>query len=128
MDESTERLHLRSLALVLGRQDETLPEALRYARRDLAIRHTSETYAVLGWVLSRLGRKRGAWMWIEAAQTGAQPEPEVDYLSGLVAFDTGHPEQGRKFWSRALTAEAEIGPIKSETIRARLGVRGLFGS
>ncbi|MEE8148111.1 MAG: hypothetical protein V3T24_10940, partial [Longimicrobiales bacterium] len=49
-DASTERLHLRSLALILGRQDQTLPEALRYARRDLAIRHTSETYAVLGWV------------------------------------------------------------------------------
>ena len=60
-------------------------------------------------------------MWIEAAQTGVQPEPEVDYLSGLVAFDTGHPERGREFWSRALRAEAEIGPIKSEAIRARLG-------
>ena len=120
-DASTERLHLRSLALVLGRQDETLPEALRYARRDLAIRQTSEAYAVLGWV-----RKRGAWMWIEAVQTGGvQPEPEVDYLSGLVAFDTGHPERGREFWSRALTAEAEIGPIKSEAIRARLGARRL---
>ncbi len=119
-DESTEKLHLRSLALVLGRQDETLAEALQYARRDLAIRHTSETYAVLGWVLSRLGEKRGAWMWIEAAQTGVQPEPEVDYLSGLVAFDTGHPERGREFWSRALSAEAEIGPFKSEAIRARL--------
>ncbi len=124
-DSATEKLHLRSLALVLGKQDETLAEALRYAKRDLAIRHTSESFAVLGWVLSRLGRERGAWMWIEAAQTGVQPEPEVDYLSGLVAFDTGRPERGRQFWSRALRAEAEIGPIKSEAIRARLGARRL---
>ena len=119
-DEATERLHLRSLALVLGREDETLAQALRYARSDLAIRHTSETYAVLGWILSRLGQGHAAWMWIEAAQTWGQPEPEVDYLSGLVAFDTGHPDRGREFMSRALTAEAEIGPIKSEAIRALL--------
>ena len=65
-------------------------------------------------------------MWIEAAQTGGvQPEPEVDYLSGLVAFDTGHPERGREFWLRALIAETEIGPIKSEAIRARLRARRL---
>ena len=123
-DESTERLHLRSLALVLGRDDETLAEALRYARWDLAVRHTSEAYAVLGWVLSRLGRKQGAWMWIEAAQAGAaqagvQTEPEVDYLSGLVAFDTWHPDRGEELLSRALAAEAEIGPIKAAAIRPR---------
>ena len=119
-DASTESLHLRSLALVLGRENETLVEALRYARRDLATRHTSEAYAVLGWVLSRMGQKQGAWMWIEAAQTEIQPEPEVDYLSGLVALDTGHHDRGREFLSRALTAEAEIGPIKAEAIRGLL--------
>ncbi len=123
VDESTERLHLRSLALVLGREDETLDQALRYARQDLAIRHTSETYAVLGWVLSRLGRTRDAWGLIEAAQTWVQPEPEVDYLSGLVALDAGHADRGREFLSRALIAEAEIGPIKSEAIRALLRER-----
>ena len=122
-EASTERLHLRSLALVLGREDETLAPALRYARRDLAIRNTSETYAVLGWVLSRLGQARDAWMWIEAAQTWGKPEPEADYLSGLVAFETGHADRGREFMSRALTAEAEMGPIKSEAIRALLRER-----
>ena len=119
-DASTERLHLRSLALVLGREDETLDQALRYARRDLAIRRTSETYAVLGWVLSRLGRTGDAWMWMEAAQTWVWPEPDVDYLSGLVALDAGHADRGRELLSRALTAETEIGPFKSEAIRARL--------
>ena len=119
-DASTETLHLRSLALVLGREDETLDQALRYARRDLAIRQTSETYAVLGWVLSRMGRMGGAWMWIEAAQTWVRPEPYVDYLSGLVALDAGHADRGRELLSRALTAETEIGPFKSEAIRARL--------
>ncbi len=119
-DAATEQLHLRSLALVLGREDETLHQALRYARRDLAIRRTSETYAVLGWVLSRLGRMGDAWMWIEAAQTWVRPEPDVDYLSGLVALDTGHADRGKELLSRALAAEAEIGPLKSEAIRARL--------
>ncbi len=128
VDVSTERLHLRSLALVLGREDETLDQALRYARQDLAIRQTSETYAVLGWVLSRLGRTQHAWRWIEAAQTWVQPEPEVDYLSGLVALDTGHAERAREFFSRALTAEAEIGPIKSEAIRDLLRARGPPGA
>ena len=84
------------------------------------MRRTSETYAVLGWVLSRLGRTGDAWMWIEAAQTWVQPEPDVDYLSGLVALEAGHTDRGRKLLSRALTAEAEIGPIKSEAIRTRL--------
>ncbi len=109
--------------MVLSREDETLYQALRYAERDLAIRHTSETYAVLGWVLSRLGRMGDAWRWIEAAQTWVRPEPEVDYLSGLVALDTGHTDRGRELLSRALTAEAEIGPIKSEAIRVLLRER-----
>ena len=59
-------------------------------------------------------------MWIEAAQTWVRPEPDVDYLSGLVALDAGHADRGRELLSRALTAETEIGPFKSEAIRARL--------
>ena len=109
------------LALTLGQEDETLDQALHYARRDLTLRHTSESYAVLGWILSRLGRTSEAWMWIEAAQAWVQPEPEVDYLSGLVALDAGRPDRGKELLSRALAAEAEIGPIKSERIRRFLG-------
>jgi tetratricopeptide (TPR) repeat protein len=120
-DESTQRLNLRPLALTLGQEDETLDQALHYARRDLTLRHTSESYAVLGWILSRLGRTSEAWMWIEAAQAWVQPEPEVDYLSGLVALDAGRPDRGKELLSRALAAEAEIGPIKSERIRQFLG-------
>ena len=119
-DASRERLHLRSLALVLGQDHETLDQALRYARQDLAMRCTSEAYAVLGWVLSRMGRTQEAWMWVEAAQTRVWPEPEVDYLSGLVALEAGHIDRGRDLLSRALIAEAEIGPLKSEAIRTRL--------
>lgn len=119
-DPVTERLNLRPLAQVLAGDPATRPTAVAYARRDVELRRDRGAWATLGWVLARAGRLHEAADAAERAVAWGTPPPAVLRLAGLTLLEAGDPRRGRRLLHRALAGRAELGPVASAGIEARL--------
>ncbi len=100
-DPNAHRLELAKLLIERGERMGA-SEAVALAREELAVRHNSETFHVLGWALLNEGKPAEARKALrEALRTGAE-EAEYFYRAGLVESALKDQNRAKFFFSRAL--------------------------
>lgn len=101
-----EILFLHHLAGFYADSREDGAEAVRWARKDLALRSTPFTHDALAWALYRAGEFAESRREIEAALAGGIQDAHLSYHAGLIFSAAGEIERGREF----LRATEQLNP------------------
>lgn len=118
--ERTEAMHRRPLALLLAEAPSTRPEAIRLARKDLAVRQDPGAFDALAWALYRSGETEMAWTLEERALSAGAAPPPLLFRAGLIAEAAGEYDRAAELLAEALEGEVELAPHEVAAARAAL--------
>jgi tetratricopeptide (TPR) repeat protein len=82
------------------------PEALKWARKDLALRENFATQDALAWAFYRNGQFAEATVWMTKALSSGVKDAHLFFHAGMIALASGRTEEGKQFLKEA----AEINP------------------
>ncbi len=115
----------REFALYYAGRAIHLDDALRMARADF-VRRGDEIYAddTMAWVLAAMGRWSQARTYaVRATRLGTQ-DSLVQYHTGVIAMQTGHPTEGRERLEAALRFNPSFDAFYADDARRRLASLG----
>jgi tetratricopeptide (TPR) repeat protein len=101
-----EVLYFHHLATFYADVREDGAEAIKWARKDLALRHNFATRDTLAWALYRNGQYAEALVQINEALTSGVKEARLFFHAAMIHLAAGHTVEGKRF----LQLAAEINP------------------
>ena len=84
------------------------PEALKWARKDLAVRRSVYAYEALGWALYHDGQFAAAAEAMDKAVVAGTRDPHLLYHASLVYYRAGDRDRARKFLAAATSANPKF--------------------
>jgi tetratricopeptide (TPR) repeat protein len=112
--------HGRQLALFYADHDRQLPEALRLARQEAAMRGDIYSDDALAWALYRNGRFAEAARAAHRALRLGTPDAALHYHAGMIAAALGRPRRGAAHLRRALALNSHFDLLQAPTARDTL--------
>lgn len=103
-------LHAHELALFLSSRPERRDEALEVIGRDVVERRSVEALEVLAWIHLARGELRNAFDASAEARSWREPDATSDYTLARILCESGHAEEARPLFERALAEPAELAP------------------
>ncbi len=97
-----------------------LDEALRIARRELAVRDDIYAEDTLAWALAANGRLREAAVHMRAALRYDTEDARLQYHGAAIAFRLGERAEAKRRLTRALALNAHFHPVQADEARALL--------
>jgi tetratricopeptide (TPR) repeat protein len=94
----------RELALFYADHDIKLPDALEFARNELAVRHDLYTWDTLAWVLYKNGEIQEAVAAMKKALSLNTEDPLLLFHAGMIYHSLGRDPDSEQFLNRALKA------------------------
>jgi len=120
LNQASQLLYDRDLALFYADHDRHLDDAVRIAERELERRRDLYTYDILGWVYYKSGRYlEAARAMKEAMRLGTQ-DPRILFHAGMIARAAGKEKEGRRLLARALALNPEFHPLYARSAREAL--------
>jgi tetratricopeptide (TPR) repeat protein len=114
------RLFDRLIAVYDSDHHLRLDEALRIARRDLAVRDDIYAEDTLAWALAANGRYEEAAVHMRAALRYDTEDARLQYHAAAIAFELGERDEARRRATRALALNAHFHPVQADDARALL--------
>jgi tetratricopeptide (TPR) repeat protein len=78
-------------------------EAIKYARRDLELRHTGAAHEMMAWALYRAGEFTESLGEIKLALSSGDRSADIFYHAAIIFTAAGDPDGGRRYWHEAVT-------------------------
>jgi len=110
----------RQLALFYADHDRNLPEALRLATAEAAVRADIYTDDALAWTLYKTGRYAAAARAAHRALRLGTPDAQLHYHAGLIAASLGRPRPAARHLARALAINPHFDLLQAPRARAAL--------
>jgi len=110
----------RELALFYADQGINLPQALRFARNELELRHDIYTYDALAWALYRNGRFQESDEAITKALALHTNDPLLLFHAGMIYHSLAKDSESEEFLSRALKLNPHFDVFHAEVANRTL--------
>lgn len=100
----------RTLALYLATRGEDLPQALRLAEAELAVRRDPHTLDALAWAQARAGRPTEAWATLQQALAAGTPDARLAFHAAVIAQQVNQPREAQRRFKQAQSQQAALLP------------------
>jgi TolA-binding protein len=114
------QVYNRQLVLFDANHTQEPAEALRLARRELAVRKDVYGWDAYAWALYADGRFADADLAMASARVQGTIDPLLDYHAGMIAAALGHAVEATRLLSAALDRNPGFDPLQANRARAEL--------